>query len=308
MRRPLIIRLRSSWRRFPYALTAVGAAPRFVPGPFKLVSGTKRLVVARREGLTLQFRRLGARAAVQQFRAGRAGRGAGSARRHRRDESRRAARERRPSAHAARPRSRRVRRDRSPSLRRAYRDTADRGDYEQLVSELSGAGALRLPRRREGETRRGFAGRSATIPTLPRCASGSASRPIPALRTGARLLYAQWRDVGLGPQLAHRTPRPTANVERVLAAYPQEEAIPAELVLRDGSGRALLAARTRRDTADVAISSWSTNGSGLRREPSRSRGSSTLASSLRDCEGWREDVLGDVDYSAVRSRASSRRP
>jgi hypothetical protein len=25
-------------------------------------------------------------------------------------------------------------------------------------------------------------------------------------------------------------------------------------------------------------------------------------------EGWREDVLGDVDYSVVRSRASSRRP
>ena len=25
-------------------------------------------------------------------------------------------------------------------------------------------------------------------------------------------------------------------------------------------------------------------------------------------EGWREDVLGDVDYAEVRSRASSRRP
>jgi len=25
-------------------------------------------------------------------------------------------------------------------------------------------------------------------------------------------------------------------------------------------------------------------------------------------EGWREDVLGDVDYAAVRSLASSRRP
>jgi hypothetical protein len=25
-------------------------------------------------------------------------------------------------------------------------------------------------------------------------------------------------------------------------------------------------------------------------------------------EGWREDVLGNVDYAAVRSRASSQRP
>ncbi|MDX6399704.1 MAG: peptide/nickel transport system substrate-binding protein, partial [Gaiellaceae bacterium] len=46
----LVVDLPYPWRRFPYALTVVGAAPRFVPGPFKLVSGTTHLVVAKGEG------------------------------------------------------------------------------------------------------------------------------------------------------------------------------------------------------------------------------------------------------------------
>src|SRR5256885_11080961 len=37
---PLVVRLPFAWRRFPYALTTVAAAPRSVPGPFRLLSGT----------------------------------------------------------------------------------------------------------------------------------------------------------------------------------------------------------------------------------------------------------------------------
>ena len=231
----LNIRLRSSWRRFPYALTAVGAAPRFVPGPFKLVSGTKRLVVARREGLTLQFRRLGARAAVQQFRAGeldeapvplgdmaatKADAQLGSAVRARTLLGLDLV-EFGPIDHR---------------LRSSYRDTADRGDYEQLVSELSGSSAYGFLGGEEADPAR-FRRALGEIPTLPRRAVRVFVPPVPALRTGARLLYAQWRDVGLGPQLATALPA-DANVERMLAVYPQEEAIP-DARNSDESGRDL---------------------------------------------------------------------
>ena len=172
----LNIRLRSSWRRFPYALTAVGAAPRFVPGPFELVSGTKRLVVARREGLTLQFRRLGARAAVQTVQSGAAGRGAGAARRHRRDEGRRAARERRPSAHAARPRSRRVRR-RPITGCGPPTETPRTAATTSSWSRSSAARARTASSAARRRTRRGFAGRSARSRRCRAARSGSSSRP-----------------------------------------------------------------------------------------------------------------------------------
>jgi hypothetical protein len=67
----LVVRLPFAWRRFPYALTTVAAAPRFVPGPFELVSGSRRRVVLRAEGLTVEFHRLPPRVAVREFRAGR---------------------------------------------------------------------------------------------------------------------------------------------------------------------------------------------------------------------------------------------
>jgi MarR-like DNA-binding transcriptional regulator SgrR of sgrS sRNA len=67
----LVIRLEDPWRRLPYALTAVAAAPRFVPGPFRLVSGSSRRVVVRRPGLTVVFHRLAALTALDEFRRGR---------------------------------------------------------------------------------------------------------------------------------------------------------------------------------------------------------------------------------------------
>src|SRR5207244_9659200 len=52
----LVVRLPFAWRRFPYALTVVGAAPRFVPGPFRLVCGSSRRGVVRTAVPTLVFR------------------------------------------------------------------------------------------------------------------------------------------------------------------------------------------------------------------------------------------------------------
>jgi hypothetical protein len=303
----LNIRLRSSWRRFPYALTAVGAAPRFVAGPFKLVSGTKRLVVARREGLTLQFRRLSARAAVREFRAGKLDEAPvplGDIVATRADEQL-------GSAVRARTLLGLDLVEVAPigySLRRAYRDTADRGDYEELISELSGSSAYGFLGGEKADAAQ-FRRALDAIPSLPRRSIRVFVPPTPALRAGALLLYAQWRDVGLGPQLSTAPLLPAhANVERMLAVYPQEEAIPAGLVLRneleprDALLRALGATQQRSDLELVDERLWAL----ARAIPIAWVVDARLVSPR--LEGWREDVLGDVDYSVVRSRASSRRP
>ncbi len=303
----LSIRLRFPWRRFPYALTAVGAAPRFIAGPFELVSGTKRLVIARREGLTLEFHRIGARAAVREFRQGKL------------DEApvplgdivATKADGQLGSAVRARtllgidlvtfgPIGYR--------LQRAYRDTANRGDYESLISELTGSSAYGFLGGEKADPAR-FRRALDAIPSLPRRLIRVFVPPVPALRAGARLLYAQWRDVGLGPQLSTGPLLPAqANFQRVLAVYPQEEAILAELILRnelkphDALLRALGATEQRPDLELVDAALWIS----ARAIPVAWVVDARLVS--QRLKGWREDVLGNVDYAAVRSRASSRRP
>jgi len=303
----LTIRLRSSWRRFPYALTVVGAAPRFIEGPFKLVSGTKRLVVARHEGLTLQFRRLGALAAVREFRQGKLDEAPvplGDIVATKADVQLGSAVRARTLLGLDFVRFGRI----GYRLQRAYRDTADRGDYEELISELNGSSAYGFLGGEKADPAR-FRRALDAIPSLPRRSIRIYVPPFPALRAGARLLYAQWRDVGLGPQLSAGPLLPAqASLERVLAAYPQEEAIPAELILRDGLKprdallRALGATQQRHDLQLVDEGLWAS----ARAVPIAWVVDARLVSPR--LEGWREDVLGNVDYAVVRSRASSRRP
>lgn len=302
----LVIRLPFSWRRFPYALTAVAAAPRFVAGPFELVRGTDRLVVVRREGLTIEFRRLGAREAMREFRRGTL------------DEAPVAVGE--ISATKADPRlgsSVRARRllgidvvTLGPigfRLQRAYRDTANRGDYEELVTELDASSAFGFLGGEKASPRR-FRRALEAIASLPRRRVRINVPVSPVLRAGARLLYAQWRDVGLGPALATEVKAPDGNFMRVLAAYPQQEAIPAELVLRyELKPRALLlralgATDQRGDLLRLNDNLWAS----ARAVPIAWVVDARLVSPR--LEGWREDLLGNVDYSVVRSLASSRRP
>jgi hypothetical protein len=297
----LTIQLPFSWRRFPYVLTAVGGAPRSVPGPFALVSGTRNRVVVRRGGLTVEFQRLEARAAVREFRAGRL------------DEA--------PvplgDVKALQDTLGDVVNARTllgldlvtlggigVGLRRAYWQTVNRGDYEQLVSEQDGSAAYGLVGLGEKDPA-AFRRAVDSIPSLPRVPVRIAVEPDPTMRYAARLLYAQWRDVGLGPRLVTGT-APSV-FRRMLAAYPQEEAIPAELALREGIGpraqlvRALGATQQHaqlvrlddelESSAEVVPVAWIVD-------------TRLVSPRLR---GWREDVLGNVDYAAVRSQASSRR-
>jgi hypothetical protein len=94
----------------------------------------------------------------------------------------------------------------------------------------------------------------------------------------------------------------------VLALYPQAEAIPAELILRDELNlrdallRALGTTQQGHDLQLVDEGLWASE----RVIPIAWVVDARLVSPR--LEGWHEDVLGNVDYAAVRSRASSRRP
>jgi hypothetical protein len=301
----LVIRLPYAWRRFPYALTVVGAAPRFVPGPFALVQGSEHRVIARREGLTLEFRRLGARKAVRQFRAGELdeapvplGDIAGLKRDPQLGATVRARTLLGLDAVLLGPIG--------FGLQRAYRDTANRRDYEGLITELRGSSAY------------GFlGGEKQNVALFRRALEAIRSLPRrqvrlyvpPQLRPGARLLYAQWREAGLGPTLSADPHLPAqATFTRIIAAYPQAEGIPAELVLRhvlqprEPLLQALGAVRQQADLERVDRGLWTS----ARAVPIAWVVDARLVSPR--LENWREDALGNVDYEALRFRASSRRP
>jgi hypothetical protein len=291
--RTLVVRLPFAWRRFPYALTAAAAAPRGVPGPFRLVRGSADEVVAERAGKRVVFRRLSSAEAVRAFRSGRI------------DEAPV------PTGDADLLRERfdvRARellaldtivfqRHLDPRLRRAYRDTANRGDYRQLLDTSLAVGVVPSAERPDPAA---FRRALKAIPDLPRVAVRIA-RP-PALEYGADVLYGQWREAGLGPLLVRPGARSAARFERLTAAYPQAEALPAALVLADrlGDRAELLRAVARvnqkselaavdRDltgTAEAIPIAWVTD--------------ERLVS--RRLQGWSEDLLGTVDYGRVATR------
>jgi hypothetical protein len=195
------------------------------------------------------------------------------------------------------------------SVIHAYRDTADRTDYEQLVPELAGSATSGFVNGGAAENPARFRDALKRIPSLPRVQVRIGVPHDPVLRFGARLLYAQWRDVGLGPVLVADSARNvTTDFRRLIAAYPQVEALLDDVVYRSGFGTPYLLdtvlAATEQGVAlgrlDRALQSLG------RVVPIAWVVDARLVSPR--LQGWREDVLGNVDYAAVRSRASSRRP
>ena len=286
----LVVRLGFGWRRFPFALTSVAAAPRGVPGPFRLVRASTDRVVVRRDGKTVVFRRLDPAAAVRAFRDSRL------------DEAPvpngdlETLREEFP-VHVRQLLALDAvvfQRHLDARIRRAYWQTANRADYQALLGttltlDVLGKGEKPDP----GAFRRELK----AIPSLPRLALRLAREP--ALDYAANILYGQWREAGLGPILVRTAAGADARFERLVAAYPQAEALPATLVLGNGLAqkRAVLTALARvnqkaeldavdrrlRATAEVIPIAWVTD-------------ARLVSARLR---GWREDLLGDVDYSRV---------
>ena len=282
----LVVRLQFPWRRFPYALTTVAAAPRGVPGPFQVVAGTPARVIARANGRTLLFERLAPVAAERAFLRGDVDEAPvplGDVGRFRGQSELRA----RPvlALDAVR-----FTKPVPIDVRRALWQTADRADYQALVAENGATAALGVVGANERADPAAFRRAAHSIPSLPPLAVRISVPSDPVLQYGARILYAQWRELGLGPVLVGPTARSDAFITRARAAYPQEEALLAVLGLPTDVGEAdQTAVFARIDSflqakATVIPVCWVDD--------------ARLVSPRLN--GWHEDVLGDVDYSAIR--------
>jgi hypothetical protein len=259
----------------PYRLTQVAAAPPGVPGPFRLISASPTRVVAERNRIRVEVRKLRPFQALREFRAGRL------------DEAPvplgdiRAARLDRQLGPAVRVR-RLLAADAvvfSPNVpaevRGVYDDTADRADYQALVPEFEAPPAGDLANRgKPSAADAAIALREARkkIPSLPKLAVHFAEPEDPTLAYGTNLLVAAWRDLGLGAVAGGGS---DARLERLAAPYPRLQA----LKQLAGPGERVVPVAW---VADARL----------------------VSPRLR---GWREDELGSVDYAAVRLRGPSPR-
>ena len=326
----LTVALRHPWRRFPYALTAVAAAPRGIPGPFRVVSASPRRVVAVRPGLRLVFTKLAPHAAALAFRRGRV------------DEAPvplgdlQAARLDRALAGEVRARpllavdlvAFRMRAGPLlglPNTRRDFWLTADRQDYEALVPERAATAAYGLL---PGASSRGGAaaarGARSQIPSLPPTALPVLVSRDPDRVYAAQLAVSQWRELGLGPSVRPQrdfervlaTGAPAAWFDRLTAPYPLDEALFGRLLLtRDGRNPWLAAGSEPEHLLRRALAARD-EGPLLRRADERLQSKSAvvpLAYAVdarlvsRRLRGWRQDALGAVDYARVRAPAASPR-
>jgi len=292
----LRVRLPFRWLRFPYALTSAAAALPGSRGPFRLVRARSGEVVARRGSLTLDFRRVPPARAAALFRRGELDEAPvplGDIRAAQLDPTLS------PAVHVTQllvvdvvvvnPRG--ALGD-LPNTRRAYWQTADRGDYQALVPERQAPSAVSLvpgsnPPRAPAKA---FRAARARIPSLPpvRVRLGHDAHD-PATAYGASLLVGAWRDLGLGATLAPNGP--DAFLLRVRAEYPQDEALldalgPFPTVLAAIHQRAVMERvdETLFHEARFIPVAWAVDARFV---------------SPR-VHGWSEDRLGDVNYARVR--------
>ena len=244
------------------------AAPSAAPGPFRLVRGSPREIVARRGATTLIFVRMTPRAAVVAFRAGRVDEAPvpfGDIRALRGD----------PALHVRQILALdAVRLDPAiPSaVRRVYWQTADRADYQALVPEYYARPALGLvpdadPARSSPSIYRAA---KARVGKLPKVAVRIATPT--ALRDAADIVASSWLELGLGPIVGTRG---RSHFLRVQAEYPQPGAIEQELGIEDAAAY---------ERALVVPLAWVAD-------------ARLVSPRLR---GWAEDELGVPDYTKIR--------
>jgi hypothetical protein len=266
-----MLMVRSADRDVPYRLTEPRAAPPGVPGPFRLISASPTHVVAERNGLRVDVRKLEPYAALKLFRAGKLDEAPvplGDIRAARLDpQLAPVVRVRRLLAvdsviwHGVPAR-----------LRSVYDDTADRADYQALVPEFEAPPAESLSERGQpSASKAAIALREAKkrIPGLPKVAVHFAKPRDPTLAYGLNLLVASWRDLGLGAVVGGGD----SSFERIAPPYPK--------------ARALTAIGRANSLTPIA---WVAD-------------ARLVSPRLR---GWREDELGNVDYGRVRLRGPSR--
>jgi hypothetical protein len=176
-----------------------------------------------------------------------------------------------------------------PRLRRAYFDTADRATYAQLVGQNAAPTTVSLLHRGGDVTPAEYRRAKADVRALPRIRVPLALPRDPAERYAATLLYGQWRNVQLGPDLVPSSP---VRFRRVIAPYDAPEAL--LYAVAPGLARAALG------LADPRRALERIDGL-LRREalvvPVAWVADSRLVSGC--LRGWRENRLGRVDYTRV---------
>lgn len=269
----LTITLRAPDPDLPYRLTEVAAAPAGVPGPFRLISASAMRVVAERNGVRVDVRKLAPYAALKLFRAGKLDEAPvplGDLRAAKLSpQLRPALKVRRLLAADAVVFSPQV----PAAVRQVFDDSADRADYQALVPEFAAPPAENLSEHGQpSASKAAIALRNAKkrIPALRHVLVRFAEPADPALAYGTDLLVASWRDLGLGAVVGGGH---DAALERLAAPYPQERA------LNDlARGKRLVPVAW---VADARL----------------------VSPRLR---GWSEDELGNVDYARIRLRAPSR--
>jgi hypothetical protein len=308
----LVVRLRFPWRRFPYALTVPAAAPRDLPGPFRVVAASRDRIVAERPGLRLVFLRLPPRLALGAFRRGvvdEAPVPVGRLFATRADPVLAAELHVRP-LRAVDVVDLGGRLARARDLRLVYWRTAQRADYEALVPEFAAPQAFGLVRTEGAEERaspRRFRSARDSIESLQRIPLGIEVEPDPEAVYRAEIVWAAWRDLGLHPAvLPRRDPgrAGAASFRRLAAAYPLPEALLAAALLpypaRSEARRLLVAALGARDPLPLLARADEALQEDARVIPLAWVADARLVS--RRIRGWRRDALGVVDYSGVRAQ------
>jgi hypothetical protein len=176
----------------------------------------------------------------------------------------------------------------SEGIRQAYAATANRGDYEALVAENGATAAYTVAGPGTADPN-AYRHALHDIPALPLRRVRIAEPTDATLRYGLGLLYAQWREVGLGPQLVAPSAAADAWIVRDAALYPQREALLGPVGLQvpfgvaDQRGAFDRLDSQVRSVARIIPICWVVDARWV---------SPRL-------HGWRENLLGDVDYTQV---------
>lgn len=124
-----------------------------------------------------------------------------------------------------------------PELMQVYSDTADRADYQALVSELQAPAADLSGKPSPRAAAVAYSRARRAIARLPRVAVRFAQPSDPELAYGLDVLVAAWRDVGLGAYVGQGTPDatfersyPTSSLRPAQRAIPIAWAVDAHLV------------------------------------------------------------------------------
>jgi hypothetical protein len=305
------VRLRFPWLRFPYALTVPAAAPRGIVGPFKVETASPQRLIARRGRVRLVFSRLVAVDAVRAWRDGEVDEAPvplGDLRRLRLDASVATFVHVRPllGVDLVAFDMRNGPLADLPHTRRVYWQTANRVDYAQLVAGGAASPVFSLAGSARAPGPAALRGARRDVASLPPVSVPLATPRDPELRYAAETLVADWRELGLGPRVVARSS--SARFERLVAAYPEDEALLAQLLLPEDSParRFLLGALAKRDQKAALAHIDAVLRAQAAVVPIAGVANARLVSPR--LRGWRQDTLGVVDYTAVRARAASRSP